>query len=502
MADAKSPRVRVVTATVPPFVMYNEKTDVFSGYCVDLFTELISTLGLNYTMRITDSNEYGDMERDGVWTGAVRELISDDADVSIGPIWVTRARESVVDFTIPIYEQTGIAIMMMKQERNASFFRFLQVLELKIWLAFAAAFFLTSLLLYIFERRSPFSYKNRPKKSEDESLERFSRLKECFWFAATSITPQGGGSIPQNLSGKVIVATWWLFGFVIVAAYTANLAAYETRIRLERHIESLEDLNRQYTVLFSTFLNSPTERHFRRQAEVEMQLYDIWMKISLNQSLSDWDRSKYALWEYPFGNKYVKILNSMEDCGFFVDTNAAIAQMRNESGKVMFKYAIITEVTRIRYVTMTHCDVRQVGKEFSKRPVAFMLRQGSPLRDKFNQALVELQIAGKFRELREKWWDNNPLNAHCPPEKDVNVGFGLELFTAVFLTTILGILLAVLIISVQYCWYSSPQERKRRLEHYFEKLRSLKGKVKDADRRAENKKTNGRKELRKSKRLP
>jgi hypothetical protein len=36
------------------------------------------------------------------------------------------------------------------------------------------------------------------------------------------------GEAPKNLSGRLVAATWWLFGFIIIASYTANLAAFLT----------------------------------------------------------------------------------------------------------------------------------------------------------------------------------------------------------------------------------------------------------------------------------
>ena len=64
----------------------------------------------------------------------------------------------------------------------------------------------------------------------------------------TSLTPQGGGEAPKNLSGRMVAATWWLFGFIIIASYTANLAAFLTVSRLEVPVGSLEDLIKQYKI--------------------------------------------------------------------------------------------------------------------------------------------------------------------------------------------------------------------------------------------------------------
>ena len=53
-------------------------------------------------------------------------------------------------------------------------------------------------------------------------------LKESMWFALTSLTPQGGGEGPKAISGKVLVAAYWLFVVLMLATFTANLAAFLT----------------------------------------------------------------------------------------------------------------------------------------------------------------------------------------------------------------------------------------------------------------------------------
>ena len=53
-------------------------------------------------------------------------------------------------------------------------------------------------------------------------------MKESFWFALTSLTPQGGGEAPKALSGRVLVAAYWLFVVLMLATFTANLAAFLT----------------------------------------------------------------------------------------------------------------------------------------------------------------------------------------------------------------------------------------------------------------------------------
>ena len=75
-------------------------------------------------------------------------------------------------------------------------------------------------------RFSPYSARNN--KEAHPYPTRIFTLKESFWFALTSFTPQGGGEAPKSLSGRVLVAAYWLFVVLMLATFTANLAAFLT----------------------------------------------------------------------------------------------------------------------------------------------------------------------------------------------------------------------------------------------------------------------------------
>ncbi|KFM61479.1 Glutamate receptor 1, partial [Stegodyphus mimosarum] len=142
---------------------------------------------------------------------------------------------------------------MKKPSVPSSLFKFLTVLEANVWACILAAYFVTSFLMYLFDRLSPYSYYNNKEKykDDDEDEKRDFSLKESLWFCMTSLTPQGGGEAPRNLSGRLVAATWWLFGFIIIASYTANLAAFLTVSRLDSPIESLDDLAKQYKIKYA-----------------------------------------------------------------------------------------------------------------------------------------------------------------------------------------------------------------------------------------------------------
>ena len=129
-------------------------------------------------------------------------------------------REAFVDFTVPYYDLVGISILMKKPTIETFLFKFMEVFDVVVWLCITAAYLTTSLLLWIFDKWSPYSYQNNMKMYEvtgaattrylplstdyseqDDDEQRYFNLKECLWFCMTSLTPQGGGEAPKNLSG-------------------------------------------------------------------------------------------------------------------------------------------------------------------------------------------------------------------------------------------------------------------------------------------------------------
>ena len=73
-------------------------------------------------------------------------------------------REAVIDFTIPYYDLVGISILMKKSQTPTSLFKFMQVFEIKVWICILVAYILTSILMWIFDKWSPFSYQNNLEK--------------------------------------------------------------------------------------------------------------------------------------------------------------------------------------------------------------------------------------------------------------------------------------------------------------------------------------------------
>ncbi|CAH0399704.1 unnamed protein product [Chilo suppressalis] len=482
---------RVVTVEQDPFIIRDDEAPKgFKGYCIDLIEEIRQIVKFDYEIVLSPDNNFGTMDENGNWNGIIKELIEKRADIGLTSMSVMAERENVVDFTVPYYDLVGITIMMKLPRTPTSLFKFLTVLENDVWLSILAAYFFTSFLMWVFDKWSPYSYQNNREKYKDDEEKREFTLKECLWFCMTSLTPQGGGEAPKNLSGRLLAATWWLFGSmpqlssaqlcltkqsvlfryvlfqrhksghtevrwlkwedvislktpnVYNTSYTANLAAFLTVSRLDTPIESLDDLSKQYKIQYAPLNGSAAMTYFERMAHIEVRFYD----------LSDVERAKLAVWDYPVSDKYSKMWQAMKEAGLPNSIEEALERVR-ASKSSSEGFAWLGDATDVRYHVLTSCDLQMVGDEFSRKPYAIAVQQGSPLKDQFNNAILQLLNKRKLEKLKENWWTNNPKAKKCEKQDDQSDGISIQNIGGVFIVIFMGIGLACVTLGVEYWWY-------------------------------------------------
>nr|XP_023029499.1 ionotropic receptor 25a [Leptinotarsa decemlineata] len=243
---------------------------VWTGYCVDFAEKLAKKMNFEYEFIEPTKGTFGKKEN-GIWDGVVGDLASGQTDLAITAIIMTADREEVVDFVAPYFEQSGITIVMRKPVKKTSLFKFMTVLKLEVWLSIVAALIVTGFMVWFLDKYSPYSARNN-KKAYLYPCRQFT-LKESFWFALTSFTPQGGGEAPKALSGRTLVAAYWLFVVLMLATFTANLAAFLTVERMQAPVQSLEQLARQSRINYTVVKNSDTHKYFINMKYAEDTLY-------------------------------------------------------------------------------------------------------------------------------------------------------------------------------------------------------------------------------------
>ncbi|KAK1127590.1 Ionotropic receptor 25a [Melipona bicolor] len=167
--------------------------------------------------------------------------------------------------------------------------------------------------------------------------------------------------------------------------------------------------------------------------------------------MSDIERAGLAVWDYPVSDKYTKMLQAMEEAGFPNSIEEAVQRVRRL--KTNSEFAYIGDSTIIKYLTMTNCDLVQVGEDFSRKPYAIAVQQGSPLKDAFNNAILTLLNKRKLEKLKDKWWKKNPERKDCDAENSQSDGISIQNIGGVFVVIFLGIIFACFTLAFEYWYY-------------------------------------------------
>ena len=119
---------------------------------------------------------------------------------------------------------------------------------------------------------------------------------------------------------------WWFFALIMLASYTANLAAFLTMERMDASIEGAEDLAKQSKIKYGTVAGGST------------------MKFFQDSNFSTYQRMWTAM-ESARPSVFTKSNDEGRD--------------RVLKGKRM--YAFIMESTPIEFITERYCELQQIG---------------------------------------------------------------------------------------------------------------------------------------------
>lgn len=72
----------------------------------------------------------------------------------------------------------------------------------------------------------------------------------------------------------------------------------------------------------------------------------------------------------------------MQKTGFPANETEALKRIRNSTKSNEF--AFLGDAMLIKYLNKTKCDLQLIGEEFSRKPYAIALRQGSLLKEQFD----------------------------------------------------------------------------------------------------------------------
>jgi len=373
------------------------------GYCVDLAYEIChNRLQIPYKFLI--ETKYGNEISRGVWDGMVGALVTREADLSIASLTINGAREKAVDFSKPFID-LGISIMIRKPEKQKpGVFSFMDPLSTEIWICVIISYIFVSAILYCVSRFSSYEWYFE-NETDIKPRNKFSWFNALF-FSFAAFMHQGVDLLPRSISGRVVTGVWWFFSLILVASYTANLAAFLTVEKLVTPIETVEDLASQTDIRYGALRGGSTMAFFNKS------------------TLTTFKR----MWNF---------MQQHKDDVFVQSNRDGIEKVRRSKGR----FAFLLESTLNEYVNeRLPCDTMRIGENIDAKGYGIATPLGSDLREAINIAVLELTESGFLNSLKQKWYiDGSECTSSGAKDAKQSTPLNLANVAGMFYVLIIGL---------------------------------------------------------------
>ncbi|XP_061010180.1 glutamate receptor ionotropic, NMDA 1 isoform X1 [Dama dama] len=213
------------------------------GFCIDLLIKLARTMNFTYEVHLVADGKFGTQERVNnsnkkEWNGMMGELLSGQADMIVAPLTINNERAQYIEFSKP-FKYQGLTILVKKEIPRSTLDSFMQPFQSTLWLLVGLSVHVVAVMLYLLDRFSPFGrFKVNSEEEEEDAL----TLSSAMWFSWGVLLNSGiGEGAPRSFSARILGMVWAGFAMIIVASYTANLAAFLVLDRPEERITGIND---------------------------------------------------------------------------------------------------------------------------------------------------------------------------------------------------------------------------------------------------------------------
>nr|CAG4640619.1 EOG090X00ST [Eulimnadia texana] len=409
------------------------------GYCVDLLKQLAKKINFTFSLALSPDGQFGNYVLKNEtgrkeWTGLTGELVYERADMIVAPLTINPERAQVIEFSKP-FKYQGITILEKKQPKSSTLVSFLQPFRGTLWILVMVSVHVVALVLYLLDRFSPFG--RFRLASADTTEEDALNLSSAIWFAWGVLLNSGiGEGTPRSFSARVLGMVWAGFAMIIVASYTANLAAFLVLDRPKTSLTGINDprlRNPMENFTYATVRGSAVDMYFRRQVELS---------------------NMYRTME---GNNYA---------------TAEEAIQAVKDGKLK---AFIWDSSRLEFEAAQDCDLVTAGELFGRSGYGIGLQKGSPWADAVTLAILDFHESGFMENLDSKWILQGN-SQQCEQDEKTPATLGLQNMAGVFILVAAGIVGGVGLIFIEIMYKRHQIRRQRRLElarHAADKWRAL-----------------------------
>lgn len=218
---AQADELTIGVRTAAPFVIETENG--YEGITIELWNEIATELGIEYTYEERDIQGLLDGIQDGT------------LDAAVAALTITADREKISDFTHPFFiSGTGIAVPYARPSVWGALGALFSVEFIGVLLLLGLLLAATGLCIWLFER------KNNPEEFGGSAAE---GIGSGFWWSAVTMTTVGyGDKSPKTFGGRIIGLIWMFGAILLISFFTASIASSLTVSQLETSVRGPADL--------------------------------------------------------------------------------------------------------------------------------------------------------------------------------------------------------------------------------------------------------------------
>jgi len=363
--ESRNVHLKIGSIQSEPFLrtVDGEGNDGYEGFIKDLLEEISEAQGFSYELQLSVDDKYG-VDNGGEWNGLVGMLQRGEIDMIAADLTVSWSRMSIIDFSKPFLASSLTLLLKDPAEHSSTFSSWFNPFSWEVWLLLVAAYFVSSLVLWLAARFSP---------SENTSASSRLVLKDSFWYLIACWF-RASPFHPKAWSTRLMSCAWWMFYITIIFTYFLHLPP---------HLATPTTATRPKTV---------------------QQALDLGVSFGVVRGGSTYQLLKnshnplhQALWQSVSDDSTINLIRGY---------NSGIERVNSENGT----FGMVMESTVGDYLTAQDCSLYTVGS-LEDRHYAFGFAKGSRYRRMFSQGLLKMTETGKLSAAKYKWW---PEPSHCP----------------------------------------------------------------------------------------
>ncbi|XP_050212444.1 glutamate receptor 3.3 [Mercurialis annua] len=346
-SNGKQLRIGVpIRVSFKEFVSQVRGTDMFKGFCVDVFTSAVSLLPYAVPYQFIP---FGDGKKNPSYTELVNLLTAGSLDAVIGDIAIVTNRTKIVDFTQP-YVSSGLVVVAPFKKLKTGAWAFMQPFRPLMWAIIFCFFIAIGVVVWILEHRTNDEFRGPPK----------TQIITILWFSLSTLFFAHRENTVSTL-GRFVLLIWLFVVLIINSSYTASLTSIFTVQHLYSSIRGIDSLK-----------ESDDPIGYQVGSFAEYYLSEE-LKIPKSRLVALGSPEEYA---------------------------TALQRGPEKEGGVA---AIVDELPYVELFLSSACSFRIVGQEFTKSGWGFAFPRDSPLAIDMSTAILELSENGDLQRIHDKW---------------------------------------------------------------------------------------------------